>query len=497
MRASERQELARLKTWEAQERLLSFVPTISPKFEAPVHLTPLALAIEQSRTDSVYRLVSTPPRHGKTELLLHAIAWLLQKDPSKTIGYMTYSGDLAKSKSRRARHMALKAGVQLAKGSKAVHEWRTKEGGGMLAAGLAGTWSGHGVDYAFIDDPYKGRKEAESQLIRDQVYEWFENTAYPRLEPGSSMFVVHTRWHEDDLTGRLERHPLDPWTKIIHKAISGEPESPGHPSTEEALWPSRWPLKALYKKRDTISSYAWNSIYQGTPVNPLGSVFLREWFNGPALVDIMPKVFDYRIISVDGAWQTGIGNDYSVIATWGKLGPLYYLIDVWRKRVEIHDLVAAIIAQNAKLKVLCNVPGCVYPCQHNIPVVGAQCIAVEASASGIGAIQILHRDTPLPVIGVGVNVSKTLRAESVAPLFAAGRCRFPRNAPWLGEFVEEHCSFPKGAHDDQVDSTSLALRRLQDVDLWGGDPSVFAEREDFAAAFGGGLPAGLSSIFQR
>ena len=484
MRASERQELARLKTWEAQRRLLSFIPTISPKFESPVHLRRFAEAIEAARTSDTYKLVSTPPRHGKTELILHAIAWLLQQNPERTIGYMTYSGDLAKSKSRRARRMALAAGIQLAKGSKAVHEWRTKEGGGLLAAGLSGTWGGHGVDYAFIDDPYKGRKEAESQLIRDQVGEWFENVGYPRLEPGGSMFVVHTRWHQDDLTGRLERHPVVPWDKIILRAIEGEPERAGVPSTEVALWPSRFSLTQLKKRRDVIGPYAWNSLYQGNPTDPAGAVFKREWFENN-LVDVMPQVFDYRIISVDGAWQTGVGADYSVIATWGKIGPDYYLIDVWRNRVELPDLVKAIIEQNAK---------CLHPTG---PVMGAQCIAIEASASGIGAIQVLHRETTLPVLGVGVNVSKTLRAESVAPLLAAGRCKFPRRAPWLLPFIEEHCSFPNGAHDDQVDSTSLALRRLQDVDLWGGDPTVFAEREAFESAFGGGLPAGLSSIFQR
>ena len=478
MRASERQELARLKTWEAQRRLLSFIPTVTPKFDPPVHLTRFADAIEASRTVPTFRLVSTPPRHGKTELILHAIAWLLQQDPTKTIGYMTYSGDLAKSKSRRARRMALAAGVQLAKGSKAVHEWRTKEGGGMLAAGLAGTWSGHGVDYAFIDDPFKGRKEAESQLIRDQVYEWFENTAYPRIEPGGSMFTVHTRWHGDDLTGRLERHATVPWEKIILRALEGEPPN------EVALWPERRTVAQLHRIRDQIGPYAWNSLYQGNPTDPAGAVFKREWFTNN-LVDVMPRVFDYRIISVDGAWQTGVGADYSVIATWGKIGPDYYLIDLWRKRVELPDLVAAIIQKNSE---------CLHP---NGPVMGAQCIAIESSASGIGAIQVLHRETTLPVLGVGVNVSKTLRAESVAPLLAGGRCKFPRRAPWLAEFIDEHCSFPNGAHDDQVDSTSLALRRLQDVDLWGGDPTVFAEREDFAAAFGGGLPAGLSSIFQR
>jgi phage terminase large subunit-like protein len=487
------EELARLLAAQARARLGTFIPAMTPKYEAPLHLTPLLDAIERTRREPVRALVSTPPRHGKTETLLHAIVWLLLQDPTLTIGYATYSADLAKSKSRKARKMAVAAGIQLGKGSKSVQEWRTAQGGGVLAAGVGGSWTGHGINVLFVDDPFKGRKEAESELIRDQVMDWYANVAETRLEPGASAFVVMARWHGDDLIGRLENGEIH-WEKVCLAALRGDPPN------ETALWPKRYPVARLNAIKSQIGTYAFTSLYQGTPTDKLGAVFKRAWLEGnrvdPNGKD-WPRSFEYRILSVDGAWQTGVGADYSVIEVWGKAGPYYYLLDVWRQRVELPSLVMAIRDVNDGVlcgcwpkDVIVGVDGkrrivCPRGCQA-----GAACIAIEASASGLGAIQMLHRDTALPVIGVPVSASKTLRAETVAPLFEANRVKLPLGAPWLGEWIDEHCSFPNGAHDDQVDATSLGLRRMADINQWGGDPGMFARRDK-------GTGAPIPPIWQR
>jgi hypothetical protein len=157
------------------------------------------------RGESVRVLVSVPPRHAKTETLLHGFAWLLARHPQWAIGYGSYAAEIAYSKSRQARDYARAAGVELRDDSSAVHEWRTRDGGGMLATGRGGPLTGHGVQLLAIDDPFKNRQEADSPTLRAQCWGWYTSTARTRLEPGGSIIITHTRWHPDDLIGRLLR----------------------------------------------------------------------------------------------------------------------------------------------------------------------------------------------------------------------------------------------------------------------------------------------------
>jgi hypothetical protein len=149
--------------------------------------------------------VSVPPRHAKTETVLHGIAWLLRRHPDWPVAYVSYAADIARSKSRQARDYAARAGVTLRDDSAALHEWRTPAGGGLLATGVGGPLTGHGVRLLIVDDPFKNRSEADSPTVRETVHGWFTSTAMTRVEPGGSVLVVHTRWHPDDLIGRLLR----------------------------------------------------------------------------------------------------------------------------------------------------------------------------------------------------------------------------------------------------------------------------------------------------
>ena len=149
--------------------------------------------------------MSVPPRHSKTETILHSIAWLLEQDPQRSIGYVSYADAIARSKSRLARDYARAAGVALRQDADSLQEWRTAANGGVLATGVMGPLTGQGVNVLFVDDPIKNRQEAESFLIRQRTHEWFTSTATTRVEPNGSIVVCHTRWHADDLIGRLEK----------------------------------------------------------------------------------------------------------------------------------------------------------------------------------------------------------------------------------------------------------------------------------------------------
>jgi hypothetical protein len=266
--------------------LLDFVPKITPNFARPTHLADVAGMIESCECQPIRACVSVPPRHSKTETVLHGIARYLRKHPDRTVAYVSYAADIARSKSRQARDYARAAGVQLRDDSAALHEWRTPQGGGLLATGIGGPLTGHGVSLLVVDDPFKNRSEADSPTVREAVYNWFTSTAMTRVEPGGSVLVVHTRWHLEDLIGRLLRETEVEWSPLNLPAIN---------ASGEALWPERWPLDALLQRKAEVGEHDWQSLYQGHPVAKAGRIYSefdpvrhvlrhseieRQWKNG-------------------------------------------------------------------------------------------------------------------------------------------------------------------------------------------------------------------------
>ena len=177
LRAIKSEQARRTKATVRSLELRDFVPRITPAFTAPDHLGPLLSAFDRVEHSAVRACVSVPPRHSKTETVLHGIARLLARHPEWTIAYVSYAADIARSKSKQIRDYALAAGVELRQDSKASHEWRTPQGGGVLATGVGGPLTGHGVRLLVVDDPFKNRQDADSALIRERTYQWFTSTA--------------------------------------------------------------------------------------------------------------------------------------------------------------------------------------------------------------------------------------------------------------------------------------------------------------------------------
>jgi len=226
------EEVAELS--RATERLSDFIPRVTPRYRAPPHLAPLISRLEQAREREVRCVIHAPPRHVKTDTILNAFAWHLWQDPTRTHGFVTYSADLSRSKSRKARNLAIAGGVNLAADANRLDEWLTTDGGGLVATGVGGPLTGRGITgLLVVDDPVKNRVEAESETTREKVWEWFNDVAYTRLEPGSSCIVVMTRWHPSDLAGKL----IDDkgWEYIKLPAIDEH---------GAALWPDRFRFHA-------------------------------------------------------------------------------------------------------------------------------------------------------------------------------------------------------------------------------------------------------------
>lgn len=244
--------------------LFDFVPRVTPAFAPPRHLAPLVDLLDAVEREPVRACVSVPPRHSKTETVLHGIARLLARHPDWTVAYVSYAADIARSKSRQLRDYAQRAGVTLRSDSAALHEWRTPQGGGLLATGIGGPLTGHGVRLLVVDDPYKNRQDADSPTVRASTLAWFTSTAMTRVEPGGSALIVHTRWHRDDLIGSLERDEEVDWEVVNLPAIDSE---------RRALWPARWGLDALEQRRREVGEHDWQSLFQGHPTARKGRVY--------------------------------------------------------------------------------------------------------------------------------------------------------------------------------------------------------------------------------
>lgn len=261
------------------------------------HLFELSILLSLAVAGKIPRLIiSMPPRHGKSELVSHWFpVWFLDLFPWYRVILSSYESDYAASWGRKVRNTILQHGshlrVRISEDSSAANRWDTSLGGGMNTAGVGGPITGKGAHVLIIDDPHKDRAEAESETMREKVWEWWTGTARERLEPMpwapyGVVILMMTRWHTDDFAGRLLASKVDsgekshslPWYEYRLPAIAEEGDLLGrHPG--EALWREKYPLEVLLSIKEDIGPYDWQSEYQQSPIMKAGSLFRREYFH--------------------------------------------------------------------------------------------------------------------------------------------------------------------------------------------------------------------------
>ena len=279
----------------------------------------------------VFACVSEPPQHGKTETILHGLAHHLELRPQDPLAYISYGDEIARDKSRSARDYARLAGVEIRTDSDSVKTWTTTEGGGLMARGIVGgAITGQaGLRCIVVDDPFKNRAEAESRRIRDKTYDEFQSSVVSRLHPNTSILVNHTRWHEDDLIGRLLKAEPEKWEHINLPAISDD---------GEALWPEGQPLEHLESIRRSVGEYAWASLYMGSP-RPRGG----KPFEGVSFYDVVPS--SHRVaVGVDLAYSEKTSSDWSVAVALAESSGRYYVLDVLRRQCRAEDFLGELQA---------------------------------------------------------------------------------------------------------------------------------------------------------
>lgn len=427
----------------AKKSLLSFTKYTFPTYEIADHHEQIAdtlEAVERGEIDRV--LISVPPRHGKSELCsIRFPAWYLGRNKNHRIIAASYSAKLAENFGKKARNIVSTKeykcifDLELSKDSASKTEWDLLEcNGGYFGTGVGGAATGKGANILLIDDPIKNRQDANSKTIRDGIWDWYTSTAYTRLEKGGAIVIIMTRWHEDDLVGRLLEEQkkggefAENWTVINLPALS---------ENDEPLWENKYNAKALKRIRENIGSFDFEALYQGRPTPLGGGIIKNSWWK---YYKELPPKFDIIVQTLDTAQKTKELNDYSVIATWGKYENKLYLINITRGKWEMPDLERMAIAEYNRFK----------PSK----------VLIEDKSSGTALIQNLRRNHSMPIVAVQVSVDKVTRVQEVVGFIESGYCHLPEQAEWLSEFLLEHGRFPNGGHDDQCDTTSMAIKEL-------------------------------------
>jgi len=407
-------------------------------------------------------MIFMPPRHSKSETVtVRYSAWRLERNPKLNIILGSYNQKLANRFSRKIRQI-VEERVLLSKDRKAVDEWETHERGGVRAVGVGAGITGFGGSLILIDDPVKNRAEAESLVRRDNAWDWFTDDIYTRLEPDAAIILIQTRWHEDDMAGRLmmnSRDGGDQWEVVNLPALAessgsagipardlpaGSPRSDGDPlgrSPGEALWPERFNTEYLDKVRRQMGSYSFAALYQQRPVPIDGALFKRNWFK--RIVAAAPAGLRWAR-GYDLAVSTRNSADYtaSFRCAFDPAGNLY-IADGFRRRIEYPDQRRYVLVR--------------------IAAEANTCHGIEKALHGQALVQDLRRDSRgkgSAIQAVRVDADKFTRALTWSSLAEDDKVILVQGS-WIDEFIAEACQFPDGTHDDQIDAVSLAVRMLK------------------------------------
>jgi predicted phage terminase large subunit-like protein len=455
---------------EAPHSLSCFAEYLNPEEPPAFHHEWMIGKLERLAKRELMRLmISMPPGHAKSTYATHLFpAWYIGKNPNHKYIQAGHTQDFVDEEfGKRVRglidseaYREIFPTIKLDPSSKAAARFAIAgHRGKYLGRGVGQGISGFRANCAAVDDPFATAADAESQTVRNGVYNWFKADLTTRLLPRSPLFIVATRWHTDDLCGRLEKANKDegiiPFEIINLPALADSDDDPLGRSAGEALWPDFYTAEFLSALKATLPAKTWNALYQGHPMDATGSTFQVSWcrrYETHPTNDVdehgrLVKLNIRRItVSVDTASKAGERNDYTAITVWIEgADRKHYLVDVIRKKLEFNDMVDAI-------------EGAVHKWNARLPGSKVNAILVEDKGSGTQYIQTRRGKAPAPVIAIAVGQnSKEFRFDGVMPVFEAGDVLLPESALWLPDYEAELIGFPFGKFDDQVDSTSQYL----------------------------------------
>ena len=379
-----------------------------------------------------------PPRHGKSEMVtVRYSAWWLERDPVQRVIIGAYNQTLANKFSRKVRKIARER-VALNRERVAVDDWETEAGGGLRAVGVGAGVTGMGGNLIIIDDPVKNREEASSPTYREKVWDWYTDDLYTRQEPGAAIVLIMTRWHEDDLAGRILNSEDAPnWTVVKLPALA-MPDDPLGREVGTALCPERYPLEEINKFK-LVLGRSFHALYQQEPQEQEGEFFKRSWFDFVREVPAEAKRVRY--------WDKGatVDGDPTAGVLMARHDGIFYVEDVKHGQWTSHER-NRIIRQTAE--------------EDGKEV--EQWLEQEPGSSGLDSVKEIIRILAGYIVHAEkATGDKGVRAEPFASQAEAGNVKLKR-AAWNERYIDELTSFPSGPHDDQVDGSSGAFNQLAD-----------------------------------
>ncbi|CAI3958978.1 Phage terminase large subunit [Commensalibacter communis] len=406
-------------------------------------------AVEQGKITRL--MVFMPPRHGKSELTSKRFpAWFLGRNPTKQIIAASYSAKLSDSFGRDVRNIVgsslfknIFPTVALSSDSKAKDLWETNQGGIFLSAGVGGSMTGYGGDLAIIDDPIKDRQDAESEVIRENIWDWYKSVLRTRIMPGGAIILVLTRWHVDDLAGRLlnemENGSGEAWD-ILHLPARAMENDPLGRLVNEPLWGQAFGEKELTQIEKAVGERDWMALYQGVPTVLTGSFFKTQRVS---ILDAASKAikivrrWDFAASKAMGSynpdWTVGVKMQRNEDGG-------YIILDIVRFRGrpdEVEKAVTAVASQDG----------------YDVHIVLPQ----DPGQAGVAQVQYYTKLLAgYKIQSIRETGDKATRAEPFAAQINIGNIALIR-ASWNRAFLEELRCFPKGGHDDQVDAASGAF----------------------------------------
>ena len=445
----------------AYDDLIEFCKLMMPEFIVGKHhriLADMLMAIERGEKDRI--CVNIPPRHGKSQLVsIFYPAWFLGRNPNKKVMMVSHTTDLAVDFGRKVRNLiasddyrAIFPTVRLAQDSKSAGRWNTNVGGEYYACGIGSAIADRCADLLLIDDPHSEQDVISVNFeVFDKAYEWFPFGARTRLMPGGRVAIIQTRWHLDDLTGRVTRDMAqnersDQYDIIEFPAIIEVKSQKSKGTTQKPLWPEFFDLEALLRTKASMPTFQWNSQYQQQPTAEEAAIVKREWWLEWTKEE--PPTCEYVIMSLDAAAERHNRADYTALTTWGVFlneetsAYNIILLNSIKKRMEFPELKALAMEEYNDWE--------------------PDSFIVEKKSSGTALYQEMRR-MGLPVSeytphrGSG---DKTARLNSVADIISSGLCWIPQTR-WAEEVIEEIAGFPFMSNDDLVDSTVMALMRFR------------------------------------
>lgn len=431
----------------AKKHLIDFEIATDPDYEPNWHHEKIALELEHifQNGDSEYKIliITVPPRHGKSrECSIDFPAWVLGNDPKKEIMIACHSASLAEEFGGKTRDRVddvpfkvIFPNVRLREDQKARGRWNTRQGGGYMATGVGGPITGRGAHIFLIDDAIKNREEAESEVYREKTWDWFRGVAFTRLHPKGVMVIIMTRWHPDDLVGRiLAAEEFDGLVKIMKfpaiANVSGKNRKEG-----EALWPDRYDLDELLERKKVVGPYEFAAQFQCDPVLTEKQEFKPEWYKDIGEDELASKE-TANYLTVDTAMSKKSQADYCGFVDNSVDRENFWNVKAWRARLGPEELVDNLFALHETRKY--------------------SAIGIEKTAYTDGLKPFLDaeqrkRNKFLPIVELKHNqTAKEIRIRGLIPRYASGSIRHVRGR--CDDLLEEQMSFPYGVHDDVLDA---------------------------------------------